>query len=171
MKYFITMLTLITLTGCSASYPNQNLLGQPFIAVSGQSLAQQQVNIPGDFNGEKTLLLIGYKQQTQFDIDRWLIALHMSELSITTYELPVLTGLSTKIMRPVINNGMRDGIPKELWHAVITVYSQGEKVQKFTGNVKPNNARVVLLNEKGEVIYFYDRGFSVAALAALKQLI
>ena len=52
---------------------------------------------------------------------------------------------------------------------MITVYKDGEKVQRYTGNVKPKNARVLLLNVLGGVIYFYDRGFSVDALNALRK--
>jgi cytochrome oxidase Cu insertion factor (SCO1/SenC/PrrC family) len=59
---------------------------------------------------------------------------------------------------------MRRGIPKELWGGVITIYEDGEKIQAFTGNENPNNARVMLLDKNGKIIYFYDRGFSVTAL-------
>lgn len=51
-----------------------------------------------------------------------------------------------------------------MWSIVVTVYDDGDNIQKFTGNIKPNNARVVVINESGNVIHFYDRGFSVAAL-------
>lgn len=66
---------------------------------------------------------------------------------------------------------MRAGIPKPLWKGVVTVYKDGEKVQAFTGNEKPNNARVVLLDGQGKVIYFYDQGFSVDALNQLRALL
>jgi cytochrome oxidase Cu insertion factor (SCO1/SenC/PrrC family) len=71
----------------------------------------------------------------------------------------------------VINNGMRRGIPKELWKGVVTVYADGDKVQRYTGNQNPNNARVILLNKEGNVIYFYDRGFSVEALNSVRALV
>lgn len=70
-----------------------------------------------------------------------------------------------------IDSGMRKGIPKELWAGVITIYKDGEKVQKFTGNQNPNNTRVVLINNSGKILYFYDRGFSVDALNKLKETI
>ena len=61
---------------------------------------------------------------------------------------------------------MRRGIPSELWSSVITVYKDGETIQKFTGNENPNNARVLLIKE-AKVKFFYDRGFSVSALNEL----
>jgi hypothetical protein len=68
-----------------------------------------------------------------------------------------------------IDNGMRAGIPKPLWKGVITVYEDGDTVQAFTGNEAPNNARVLLLDKEGVVLYFYDDGFSVAALNELRD--
>jgi hypothetical protein len=70
-----------------------------------------------------------------------------------------------------IDNGMRAGIPKPLWKGVITVYEDGDKVQAFTGNEAPNNARVLLLDKEGVVLYFYDDGFSVAALNELRDIL
>jgi hypothetical protein len=70
-----------------------------------------------------------------------------------------------------IDNGMRRGIPKKLWKGVITVYADGDKLQQFTGNQNPNNARIILLDENGHIIYFYDRGFGVEALNAVRELL
>ena len=135
----------------------------------GQSLEKKQISIPGDFNSPLTLLLIGYVQNSQFDIDRWLIALDMTNTHIPTYELPTIQGMAPRMFSTFIDDGMRKGIPKELWKGVVTIYKDGEKIQKLTGNQSPNNARVTLINSKGEILYFYDRGFSVNALNQLKS--
>ena len=68
-----------------------------------------------------------------------------------------------------IDSGMRKGIPKDLWKGVVTVYEDGDKVQRFTGNLNPNNARVMLLDTQGNIVYFYDRGFSVEALNEVRS--
>jgi hypothetical protein len=52
---------------------------------------------------------------------------------------------------------------------VVTVYGDGDKVQRFTGNLNPNNARVMLLNKEGTIVYFYDQGFSVEALNDVRK--
>jgi hypothetical protein len=64
---------------------------------------------------------------------------------------------------------MRAGIPKPLWKGVITVYQEGELVQQFTGNKNPNNARVILLDKDGVILFMYDQGFSVGALNQVKD--
>ncbi len=167
----VLFISLLGLTACSTQYPNQQLVGQQFPSITGQSLEQQQFRIPEDFAGQNILLLIGYKQDSQFDIDRWLIGLDMTQTRIEAIELPTIQGMFPRMFKTQIDNGMRSGIPKELWKGVITVYQDGARVQEFTGNQKPNNARVALLNEGGKIIYFYDRGFSVNALNDLRALL
>jgi hypothetical protein len=95
----------------------------------------------------------------------------MTETNIKAYEIPTIQGLFPRMFKSSIDEGMRKGIPKELWGGVITIYGDGAKVQEFTGNENPNNARVLLLDPMGKVIYFHDRGFSVLALNELRELI
>ncbi|PCC10240.1 hypothetical protein [Pseudoalteromonas sp. JB197] len=170
-KSILTAFLFILLAACSTKYPNQQVTGKQFPTINGESLTQNKVTIPSDFNADKTLLLIGYKQDSQFDIDRWLIGLDMSGVIIPTYELPTIAGMAPRMFSAFIDSGMRKGIPKELWAGVITIYKDGEKAQKFTGNQNPNNTRVVLINNSGKILYFYDRGFSVDALNKLKATI
>jgi hypothetical protein len=171
MRIYTFALLLLLLAGCSTTYTNQQVTNKTFPEVKGQNLEKQAVIIPSDFKGKKTLLLLGYKQQSQFDIDRWLIALDMTNTIIDVYEIPTIQGLFPRMFSTMIDNAMRKGIPKDLWKGVITVYEDGEKIQAFTGNEKPNNARVLLLDKTGQIKYFYDNGFSVAALKALRSTI
>jgi hypothetical protein len=168
---FLFAIFYMLLSGCSSQYPNSDLVGQQLPSVTGESLASEQVNIPEDFAGKQTLLLFAYKQDSQFDIDRWLIGLDMTSTKVDVYEIPTIQGMFPRMFSTFIDNGMRSGIPKELWKGVITVYGDGEIVQKFTGNQQANNARVVLLNKSGEIVFFYDRGFSVKALNAVREFV
>lgn len=164
------LLALLLVTGgCSKQYVNQNPVGQVFPGVTGQSLENTRNEIPDYFSGRSVLLLIGYKQDSQFDIDRWLIGLDMTGTQVDVYELPTIQGMLPRMFKTKINDGMRAGIPKELWKGVITIYADGKTVQAFTGNENPNNARCILLDAQGKVIFFHDRGFSVDALNALRN--
>jgi hypothetical protein len=171
MRIFFLSLILMLATGCSSQYVNQNLEGKTFPSVTGQNLEKETVRIPDDFKNDVTLLLVGYKQNSQFDIDRWLIALDMTKTQVDAYEIPTIQGLFPRMFSTMIDNGMRKGIPKALWKGVITVYEDGESVQEFTGNEQPNNARVLLLDKNGVILYFYDDGFSVDALNRLRSLL
>ncbi len=169
----ILMIIMIAalLVGCATTYTNRNPVGEMFPNVSGESLEQKEIQMPEYFKGNQTVLLIGYKQDSQFDIDRWLIGLDMTETKVKVFELPTIQGMLPRMFSTFIDNGMRKGIPKELWGGVITIYADGDMIQEFTGNENPNNTRVILLNEEGKVIYFYDRGFGVPALNDLRKII
>lgn len=168
MRLLILSIFTLLISACSTTYNNQNPVGEQFPSVKGESLEKQGVNIPEDFKGKVSLLLIGYKQNSQFDIDRWLIGLEMTDTKVDVYEIPTIQGMFPRMFSTFIDNGMRAGIPKELWKGVITVYKDGDRVQEYTGNTNPNNARIALLDKTGKVAYFYDRGFSVSALKEVR---
>jgi hypothetical protein len=170
MKKIITFILIVFgLIGCSTTYINRNPVGEKFPTVNGQTLTEEERELPTYFKGSNVVLLLGYEQDSQFDIDRWFIGLDMTETKIKAYEIPTIQGLFPRMFQSTIDNGMRKGIPKELWGGVITIYGDGATVQEFTGNENPNNARVLLLDKQGKVIYFHDRGFSVPALNELRN--
>jgi len=170
-KNIIIILISIMLFGCSTTYVNRNPVGENFPTVNGQTLTEEERELPTYFKDSNVVLLLGYKQDSQFDIDRWLIGLEMTETKIKAYEIPTIQGLIPRMFKSSIDSGMRKGIPKELWGGVITIYGDGATVQEFTGNQNPNNARVLLLDKDGKVVYFHDRGFSVQALNELRDKI
>lgn len=170
MRVVLLAVTLL-LSACSTNYSSKNVEGMVIPTMAGETLEKKPVTLPAVFDAPLTLLLVGYKQDAQFDIDRWLIGLDMSETNITAYEIPAIQGMFPRMFSTLINNGMRAGIPKELWGGVITLYADGEAMQAFTGNENGNNARVLLIDNKGTVIYFYDRGFSVQALNNVRSSI
>jgi len=170
-KNIIIILISIMLFGCSTTYVNRNPVGENFPTVNGQTLTEEERELPTYFKDSNVVLLLGYKQDSQFDIDRWLIGLEMTETKIKAYEIPTIQGLIPRMFKSSIDSGMRKGIPKELWGGVITIYGDGATVQEFTGNQNPNNARVLLLDKDGKVVYFHDRGFSVLALNELRDKI
>lgn len=169
-KLFTLFIVGLLLQSCANyDYPSQVVLGENIIEFEGESLAGEATSIPQAFTGQNTLLLFGYVHKSQFDIDRWLIGLDQTNTQVAVYEIPTIKGIFPQMFSTVFDNAMREGIPKEIWKGVITVYEDGERVQRYTGNLKPKNARVLLLNAQGEVIHFYDRGFSVDALNAVRE--
>ncbi len=171
MRLFCLLAITLVISACSTTYQNQRVVGDTLPPMQGETLEKQTVELPSMFTSPLTLLLVGYKQDSQFDIDRWLIGLDMTQTNISVYEVPAIQGMLPRMFSTQINNGMRAGIPKELWKGVITLYADGEAMQVFTGNENANNARVMLINDQGKVLYFYDRGFSVSALNEVRGLI
>jgi hypothetical protein len=146
-------------------------VNEPFPSVKGTSLSGDEVALPEAFKGKSTLLLVGYKQNSQFDIDRWLLGLHQSGTEVAVYELPTIPGMLPGLFASQIDNGMRSGIPREDWASVITIYDDGELVAEFTGNENKVPGRVMLLDGEGRVRFFHDRGYSVGSLEKLRAAI
>ena len=169
LSSLVLLVSIFLLSACTTTYQNTNPINMKFPSVTGETLEKDVVTMPQHFSGRPVVLLLGYVQNSQFDIDRWLIGLDMTKTVVDAYELPAIAGMFPQFFETQINNGMRKGIPKELWKGVITLYKDGELIQKFTGNENPNNARVVLLDSSSNVVYFYDRGFSVNALNQLRS--
>lgn len=167
---FICILLIFSIISCSTTYKKQNPLGQNFPVLTGKALDGKRWVLPKDFKNKPVILLIGYKQRSQFDIDRWLIGLDQYGVKLSAYEVPAIQGMIPRMLKTSINSGMRNGIPVEIWSGVITLYKDGEKLQAFTGNEKGNNARIMVLDPSGKIVYFYDRGFSVQALKKLDMV-
>jgi hypothetical protein len=159
------------LVGCGSTIPNRSPVGELMPSVQGKSLHGQQTMIPEVFKGKKVILVLAYKQDTQFDVDRWGIGFFTSDLPLPPiYEIPTIPGLIPSLFKESIDEGMKKGIPKESWKDVITVYGgEGVKLTEWTGTENPNNARVILLDEEGRVLWFHDRGYGLPPLAGLLE--
>jgi hypothetical protein len=158
-------------SSCRATVPNRSPLGERFPSVQGKSLDGQPCELPGDLEGELAVLILGYVQKAQFDADRWLFGLLQAGTPARVLEVPTIPGLMPSWFGSRIDAGMRSGIPSEDWGSVVTIYGDpGERIVAFTGNERPRNVRVVLLDREGRVRWFHDRGFSAGTLLDLDRL-
>lgn len=162
MKAPLAILLSALAAGCSSSIPSRpmaDLIGQPFPSVRGEGLDNKPWALPADLAGKPALLLIGYRQNAQFDIDRWMLGILMAKTPVAMYEIPTISGLLPGLVGNQIDSGMRGGIPPEAWSSVITVYADAHHIERFTGTELGNNARVLLLDANGTVVWAADRGY------------
>lgn len=168
----LTCVFFLLLTGCSVSLPNRNPEGEQFPVVTGQSLEKQSVELPTAFAGTPVVILIGYRQEAQFDIDRWVMGLMQAGLTSRIVEVPAIPGLVPTLASGWIDDGMRSGIPREDWAAVVTLYgSSARPVAEFTGTTNGRLTRVVVVDSKGRVVWFDDSGYSVRKAMDVARLI
>ncbi|WP_419191230.1 hypothetical protein [Saltatorellus ferox] len=166
---------LFSFGGCSSPVPNRNPIGEVFPTIEATPLDAEgegsgEVRIPGDFAGAPLLLLVGYVQDAQFDIDRWLFGVLDAELGVALREVPAARGMAASLASGFIDSGMRKGIPQTEWGAVVTTYGKtADTIAKVTGTERPRNARVLLLDGEGVIRWFHDAGFSAATLIALRS--
>lgn len=160
--------------GCSSPIPNRNPVGETFPSIVAAPLDAETdadlLRIPEDFAGKPLLLLVGYVQDTQFDIDRWLFGALDADLDVDLREVPAARGMAARLASGFIDGGMRRGIPKAEWGAVATTYgATAESIAEVTGTESPRNARVILLDGAGVIRWFHDQGFSAGTLIALRE--
>ena len=168
-RYFVIGMLLVLFSGCATTYANQEPLGQLFPQVRGTGLDGTNHVLPDDFAGAPVVLMVGYTQRSQFDIDRWILGLVQLGTPVRLVEVPTIPGLLPGLFAERIDSGMRKGIPMEDWASVITVYDEAEPVVRFFGNENRNNARIVLLSAAGEVVWFTDRGYSASQVKSLDE--
>jgi hypothetical protein len=156
----------------SRTYPNRNPIGERFPSVVGQSLEKVPTDIPTAFAGEPVVLLVGYKQDAQFDLDRWLMGLLQTEVEMRIVEIPTIPGLLPSMASGWIDNGMRSGIPKEDWGVVVTLYGEAARpVAELTGTERGRIGRVIVLDASGTVAWFDDEGYSVRKALEVAKLV
>jgi hypothetical protein len=166
MRFLPTFLFLL-FAGCS-SYPGRDPSGETFPSVVGESLDGRRMALPGDLAGSPALLLVAYKQKTQFDVDRWVLGILQSGIDVRVLEVPTIRGWAPRLFAAGIDEGMREGIPPPEWASVVTVYGDAAAIARFTGD-EGRNARVLLLDARGRVVFFHDKGYSPATLLRLKE--
>lgn len=154
---------------CQSSVKNRNPLGEYMPAVRGEALTGEQITLPLQV---PSILLVGFVQGAQFDADRWLVGLLEDPKAIRILEVPAVRGFFPRLISGKIDAGMRSGIPQEDWASVVTLYGKDAgAVLGLTGNERPRNMRVLLLDENGQVCWFHDRGFSASRLIDLRRAV
>lgn len=174
MKRSIIALILVSLSfvGCSSTVgAPANVKNSPFPRVQGESLTKQPVTLPDTYLGKPTLLLIGYQQKTQFDIDRWILGALQSDVKAEIVEVPTIAGMMPQMVQGFINNGMRSGIPQNDWASVVTVYEDAPKIIAALGNERPQSAYVVLLDKEGRIVWTSNIGYSASQVLELKKFV
>jgi hypothetical protein len=134
----------------------QNAEGLPFPEVRGRNLLKETFTLPGDLPGEERILLIPFHQWQQREVDTWLKrlpALAEGHPGLRYYEVPTL-GTGWKLMRWMIDGGMRSGIPDPAARArTITVYTDRTAFMERAGIPDDDHITIVLLDVAGRIVW------------------
>lgn len=174
MKFFIPtlLLAVVCVLGCTTKVTApDNIKNSRFPTVQGTSLSGDEVTIPDRFSGKNTLLLIGYVQRAQFDIDRWILGALQADVQVEIVEVPTIAGMIPQMVQGFIDDGMRSGIPKTDWASVVTVYEDAAKIIAALGNERPQSAYAVLLDKQGRIVWTSNIGYSATQVLELKKFV
>ena len=72
---------IILVPGCGSAIPNRNPTGEILPTVSGRDLDDAPIALPTALADAPAVVMIGYVQGTQFDIDRWMLGMGRSKVA------------------------------------------------------------------------------------------
>lgn len=171
LTVLLVALSSLTLSACTPQVATPtNVKNSPFPSVIGHNLNKKKIQLPDHYRGKVTLLLVGYAQKAQFDIDRWILGALQADVKAEIVEVPTIAGMMPQMVQGFIDNGMRSGIPQSDWAAVVTVYEDAPKIIEALGNERPQSAYAVLLDRQGRIVWTSNIGYSATQIIELKSL-
>ena len=160
-------------TGCSSRRSFESapeLVGTSLPNFRGEALDDRVVKFPEEIRGRAHLLLVAYVQEAQFDVDRWVLGILQAKAPVNVLELPTIASLGARLAKGFINRGMQQGIPKEDWASVVTVYGDAEVLRSYVGEIPGNNACAMLVDSEGVVRWVHRNGYSPRELLELVEV-
>ncbi|MCF4098720.1 hypothetical protein [Maritalea mediterranea] len=139
-------------------------LAQQFPNISAKDLNGRSVNLPADFNANRSLLFIAFEQEQQAQVNTWLPFAQQLENAgqAKFYELPVLPS-ALRLIGGAIENGMRSGIPSQATRAkTLTLYTNVTRFRKNLGLGGKNQIYAVVIDRQGRVLAVQSGAYSSA---------
>ena len=173
MKNILIILFVLLNVNFVSTQENTNMkdktIGMEFPELKAETLSGIDMKYPDDVKGKVTLILMAFKRETQRKIDSWLGPFSKTfenDTTVNFFEIPMLAG-AWKLMSPIIDGGMRSGIPKQKHGNVTTYYGNVNKYCELLGIEDKSDGYVFLLDKNG-VIQWISKGF--ATEEKLKEL-
>jgi hypothetical protein len=142
-----------------------------FPELKASNLQNKTLSLPGDFAGERNLVLIAFQRKQQENVDTWLREMKrfVSLPDFHYYELPTISKLNP-IARWFINRGMRSGIPDpEARARTIALYIEKAAFKKALNLPDENQIYAILVDRTGRVYWRAEGDFDEAKAASLQQ--
>ena len=143
-------------------------IGTTFPEVTAKSLANTRESIPESAKGKVALIAVAFLRESQPQLDSWLepfIDKFGSREEFTFYEVPMISS-GYIFMKPMIDGGMRAGIPSEKHKHVVTMYGDVEKYMSVLG-LDARYGYAFLLDLEGTIQW---QGQGYATSESLKEL-
>lgn len=142
-----------------------------FPPLTATNLEGTTLSLPGDFAGERNLLLIAFQREQQKNVDTWLRQMKRFESSpgFRYYELPTIDKLNP-LVRWFINGGMRRGIPdRDARARTITLYIDKPPFREVLRIPDEKQICAVLIDRNGRVLWRAAGDFDEAKGASLQD--
>lgn len=140
-----------------------------FPTVTSKDLNGAEHTLPRDLPGDPTIVFVAYKQGQQDDVNSWVYSLGLDPARGAAFvELPVV-GRGASLMRGIIDNGMRKGIPDVNMRArTITLYESPSLINTPLGFSGTDTIRVLVVRRNGDVLWSTSGPATPEGVTALK---
>ncbi|MBD3224083.1 MAG: hypothetical protein GF313_05100 [Caldithrix sp.] len=141
---------------------NEDNIGMSFPELEAETLSGKDVLFPDSVAGKITLLLIAFERDTQSKIDSWLnpfIQVYGDSTFIDFYEIPMIS-TGWKLIAPIIDGGMRSGVPQARHDHVSTYYGRLSSYKEKLGMNDKSECYLFLLDSRGHIQWQSTGSFS-----------
>lgn len=147
---------------------------RPFPALTAENLLGQSFDLPDDLPGDLRVIFVAFRQRQQPRINTWLAvadALEADYPGLRYFEFPTISR-PFRLMKPVIDNGMRGGIPSDAARGrTITLFTSVSRFIDATGLPGTDDVATLLLDSEGYIRWHTTGVHSEAREEALREAI
>lgn len=175
----LASLLLVLLTPSAASSQAQQptvLDSDPpvFPAVTAENLLGESFDLPDDLPGRIRVVFVAFRQRQQPEVNTWLAIGDRLEADfdgLRYFEFPTIW-LPFRLMKPMIDNGMRGGIPSRAARArTLTLFTNVSRFVTTTGLPGTDRIAVLLLDGEGRIRWSVTGSHSPDRERALRRAI
>lgn len=143
-----------------------------FPNVTGRNLEGRTLRLPADFAGERTVVLVAFRQRQQREVDSWMPELNArraADAGLAVYEIPTLSSGWTPL-RGWIDGGMARGIKsQEVREVTVTLYIDKGPFKEALSIASESTIHLLLLDREGRVTFRTTGPATAEGIAALRR--
>jgi hypothetical protein len=120
----------------------------------GELLTGRDAELPTLTHGRIALIAFGFTRASSTEVEAWagrFKAAHGADTLFTWIEVPLINSGMARLMKPLIQGGMRGGTPEADRKHVMTVWGAPREWKDWLEFDAPKAAYVVLLDREGRV--------------------
>jgi hypothetical protein len=152
MRRPLSVLLPLLLASAAAAMPLAP--GAALPALRGELLTGRAAELPSLTHGKVALVAFGFTRGSSRDVESWAArfkAAYGADTSYTWLEVPLIGGGMARMMKPLIQGGMRGGTPEADRVHVMTVWGVAHEWKSWLAYDAPNSGYIVLLDREGRV--------------------
>jgi len=121
--------------------------------IRGESLSNQQVELPSAASGNIAVLVLGFSKASKEPTNAWAKKLSSDfaqQPGFVLYQLPVLESVP-RFVRGMVISSMRKSVAPQLRDHFVPLLNGESELKKLVGYHEPDDAYLILLDREGKI--------------------